>query len=290
MDENDYYYKNSEALGLTLDEYLRLKKFEYWQILPTNTAFFKRPFKVSSPYWFLQSIEEIFVKQVYKFDTSSSQPLIIDCGANWGLSVIYFKFRFPNSVILAYEADEDIFKMAMENFGVFGFKKVTLLNKAVWDFNGSLIFSSEGSVGGSVSDLEINPTDIEYADAPPGSWVGNYNTYFGVYKPEEKKVEAIRLKDVLEQHSKIDFLKIDIEGAEYKVIMDCAEELKRVDKLFVEYHSTPNHPQQLDEILKVLRNSGFRYYIKEAADNYSHPFIRNKDLLYDIQLNIFCFR
>ncbi len=88
----------------------------------------------------------------------------------------------------------------------------------------------------------------------------------------------------------IDFLKIDIEGAEHKVIMDCAEELHRVDKMFIEYHSSPNSPQLLDEILKVVSNSGFRYYIKEASNNYSHPFIREKDVLYDLQLNIFCFR
>jgi hypothetical protein len=114
--------------------------------------------------------------------------------------------------------------------------------------------------------------------------------YFGVHKTEEKEVEAVRLKDILKEHTTIDFLKIDIEGAEHRVIMDCAEELHRVDKMFIEYHSSPNHPQLLHQILRVINNSGFRYYIKEASNNYSHPFIRNKDVLYDLQLNIFCFR
>lgn len=287
--DNLYYETNKEALGLSLLELNRLKTFDHWQVAVTETVFLNRPFRMSSPYWFLQSVEEIFVKEVYKFNSPNPQPVIIDCGANWGLSVIYFKVRFPDAVIYAYEADDEIFKLAAENLAAFDYSNVNLYNKAIWNKNTRLTFSSEGSVGGSVSDLQINSYK-DYGNAPPDTWIGNYNTYFGVHKITEKKVEAVRLKDLLKQYAAIDFLKIDIEGAEHKVITDCARELYRVKTMFVEYHSSPNHPQVLDEILKVITQSGFRYYIKEAANNYTHPFIREKELLYDLQLNIFCFR
>lgn len=218
------------------------------------------------------------------------QPVIIDCGASWGLSVIYFKLRFPHAIITAYEADYDICKMALENLRCFNFNQVTLHNMAVWDTNSSVVFSSEGSVGGSVANAEVSPDDNDYANAPPGTWIGNYNTYFGTHKTEEKQVEAVRLKHILKKYVAIDFLKIDIEGAEHKVIMDCADELYKVDKMFIEYHSFPDQPQLLDEILKALGNNGFRYYIKEASNVFSHPYIRDKDVRYDLQLNIFCFR
>ena len=287
---NDYYEANKDALGLSLAEFNRLKEFDHWQVSVTETVLFNRPFKMSSPYWFLQSVEEIFVKEVYKFDSSNPRPVIIDCGANWGLSVIYLKARFPDAVIYAYEADDEIFKLAAGNLAAFEYSNVNLYNKAIWKSNGKLVFSSEGSVGGSVADLQINSSVNDFADAPPDTWIGNYNTYFGVHKTTEKEVEAVRLKDILKQYETIDFLKIDIEGAEHKVIMDSAKELRRVNKMFVEYHSSPNHPQVLDEILKVITKAGFRYYIKEAANNYTHPFIREKEMLYDLQLNIFCFR
>jgi FkbM family methyltransferase len=288
--DNEYYKEHTESLGLTPQEYLRLKNFEHWQVENIETVFLGKPFKISSPYWFLQSVEEIFIHEVYKFDTEKAQPLILDCGANWGLSVIYFKLRFPNASVRAYEADKEIYAMARENISAFGFDKVSLYNKAVWDANCNLVFSSEGSVGGSIADLGINSTTANYDDAPEGSWIGNYNTYYGIHKTEEKQVKAVRLRDILKWYTAIDFLKIDIEGAEYKVIIDCAEELGKVDKMFVEYHSIPGQPQTLHKILEVIALSGFRYYIKEAANNFSFPFIRDRQLLYDLQLNIFCFR
>ena len=55
------------------------------------------------------------------------------------------------------------------------------------------------------------------------------------------KVKTVRLKNFL--HRSIDFLKIDIEGAEYEVLKDCEEFLFNVDKIFVEYHSIYNEEQ-----------------------------------------------
>lgn len=287
---NRYYKKNKRALGLSLQEFLRMKLFDHWYIANTKTVFYNRPFTISSPYWFIESIEEIFIDEVYKFETDNPSPVIIDCGANWGLSVIYFKFNHPRAKIFAYEADHNIFTMAVDNLKSFDFKDVYLYNNAIWDEDCNIVFSSEGSVGGSVTELDISPDEDDYKNAPPGTWVGNYNTYFGVHKANKNEVRAVRLKNILKEHLKIDFLKIDIEGAEHKVILDCAEELFRVEKMFIEYHSSPGHPQLLDQILKVITESGFRYYIKEAATNYVHPFVRSRDLLYDLQLNIFCFR
>ncbi len=285
-----YYQNNKHSLGLSYDEFVRLRKFEHWYVSTIETVFLDQPFKITSPYWFLHSVEEIFIQEVYRFETTNPQPIIVDCGANWGLSIIYFKSKFPRSIILAYEADLNIYKIASDNLSAFNFTNVALHNSAVWDRDGNLMFSSEGGVGGSVAALPVDANEENFESAPEGSWVGNYNTYFGVHKRTKIKVKAFRLKNLLRRYSLIDFLKVDIEGAEYNVIMDCARELRRVDKMFIEYHSTPGHPQTLDEILKVIRKSGFRYYIKEASNNYVHPFIRDKDVFYDLQLNIFCFR
>ena len=49
-------------------------------------------------------------------------------------------------------------------------------------------------------------------------------------------VTCVRLKDLLDDD--IDFLKIDIEGAEYAVLKDCSDDLTNVKNLFVEYHGT----------------------------------------------------
>jgi len=100
-------------------------------------------------------------------------------------------------------------------------------------------------------------------------------------------IKNARLKDYLT--TEIDFLKIGIEGVEYKVLADCAESLKWVKHLFIEYHSMANEPQNLSMILQIVHDAGFRYHIKGA---YTTPFPcieRKLNFGMDLQLNIFCY-
>jgi hypothetical protein len=105
-----------------------------------------------------------------------------------------------------------------------------------------------------------------------------------------KTVRAIRLRDLLSEE--VDFLKIDIEGAEYAVLKDIRESLLNVKNLFVEYHGNFNQSRELTDMLTWINEQGFSYYIKEAAPVYTTPFQREIRSVYeyDVQLNIFCFR
>jgi hypothetical protein len=102
------------------------------------------------------------------------------------------------------------------------------------------------------------------------------------------EVKAIRLKDLLNRP--IDLLKMDIEGAEYEVLKDCADNLHVVDYLFIEFHGYFNKTQELTDILRTVESKGFAYYIREAMVVYPTPFYRERKGDYDLQLNIFCFR
>ncbi len=208
-------------------------------------------------------LQELFEEEMYKFKAKNNKPYIIDCGANLGMSVLYFKQLYPEAEVLAFEADDEIFKYLEKNVASFDLKDVTLVNKAVWDKEETLSFLAEGGAGGRVGDEG-----------------GNH-----VYK----KVPAIRLREFLYSR-KVDFLKIDIEGAEYRVLKDCADLIKDIDNLFIEYHSMPNEPQTLHEILQMVADAGFRYQIKGAFAA-EHPFDK-QDLNFgmDLQLNIFCYK
>ena len=46
--------------------------------------------------------EEIFIHEVYKFESRNSNPCIIDCGSNIGMSILYFKCLYPYSTITAF--------------------------------------------------------------------------------------------------------------------------------------------------------------------------------------------
>lgn len=251
-------YKKLKKTGISIAEIASLIKKPDGKVA---VNIYGKKIKVNSAFWFLHGLEELFIEETYKFNSSSDSPRIIDCGANTGLSIIYFKRLFTHAKITAFEPDSNIFELLQENLNTFGYNDVELVNKAIWNENGSIKFLASGGVGGRISENESEQT-IE--------------------------MPTFRLKDLLDE--KIDFLKIDIEGAEFEVIKDCASKLKNVENLFIEYHSLEKNEQKLDEILKIMKDSGFKYYIKEAWNNQPMPFVNERTNLFDLQLNIFGYR
>lgn len=207
---------------------------------------------------------ELFDSEAYNFKAKTKTPNIVDCGANMGMSIIYFKELYPKASITAFEADAHIFTFLEKNIESFKYENVELINKAVWDSEEELSFMAEGGAGGRIESASEN---------------GN----------KYKKVQATRLKNYLGKN-KVDFLKIDIEGAEYRVLKDCKEEIKDIDFVFIEYHSMYGKRKNLHEILQIIDNAGFDYHIKEAHTT-KYPFIK-RELNYgmDLQLNLFCYK
>jgi len=225
-------------------------------ILFSKEVYFKSPFE------FLHNLSEIFIEEIYKIELPAD-ALIFDCGANIGISVLYLKKRFPQSTIVAFEPDKQNFEILNLNVTSFELKNVELNNTAVWVENTLLSFSNDSSMSSKIE----NENTISTASL----------------------VKAIRLYDLINQQ--IDFLKIDIEGAEYKVLMDIETKLHYVQNMFFEYHGSFAQIGELTNIFTILNKHGFKYYIKEATPVYKHPFLRiEKDVPYDVQLNIFCFR
>jgi len=229
---------------------------------PAHTNVFTKDFEIADSISFVWTYRDIFEKQIYKFKTDNQTPLIIDCGANIGLSILYFKQLYPDSHIIAFEPDSKIFEILKKNVNNFGFHNIEIIKKAVWSSQTVLEFISEGADAGRVAHTE--------------SEENNY------------QVSTVRLRDYLDKP--IDLLKIDIEGAEIEVIKDCYDLFFNVKNLFVEYHSFVDCPQHLDTLLKLLKESGFRIYIQETNSN-TQPFLRrNINLGMDMLLNIFAFR
>ncbi|MEY4540363.1 MAG: hypothetical protein RLZZ306_2120 [Bacteroidota bacterium] len=220
-------------------------------------------FQVPDCMSFLFQFQEIFVEQFYKFKTSDNQPLILDCGANIGSSVAFFKRQYPTAKIVAFEADPKIAEILKANLKNNNLTDIEVISKAVWIDDKGIEFASEGSDGNSI-----------FGDG------------------QKTKVESFRLKSVLESMSKIAMLKMDIEGAETAVLKDCENSLSHVENIFVEYHAFPEQAQELGTILDILAKNGFRYFINSAQDR-KEPLINHRykgnDLM-DLQLNIFGYR
>lgn len=211
----------------------------------------------------LHSLKEIYIEEVYKVKFDSDMPRILDCGANIGLAALYFKKNYPGAIITAFEPDPLNFQFLKKNIENNNLKNVELRNEAVWTENTTIQFASDGTLGSKIAGSQQH-TDMV-------------------------NVAAIRLKDLLNE--KTDFLKLDIEGAEYEVLKDCRDSLGNITHLFIEFHGYFDKMYQLTDILQMVQDKGFVYYIKEATNVYPTPFYReNLVRPYDIQLNIFCFK
>lgn len=252
---------DKDMVGLSKHEHTKLVSYAKNFQGKFESVFFDKPVKFTSPFWFLHSIQEIFVDEVYKLPKTDKSIKIIDCGANIGLSVLYFKMQNQHARITAIEADPLIFNLLKDNIHAYDYDGIELINAAVWKEDTTVSFSSEGSVGGKMDNQDTGNT---------------------------VQVPAVRLRSFL--HEKVDFLKIDIEGAEYEVLKDCRDLLKNVDNLFIEFHGLKHQEQRLHEILDWVNAAGFRYYLKEAWNNMTHPFLITYNDYYHLQLNIFCFR
>lgn len=250
--------------GTKVLSWLDEKVLKHQTIGKTRTLQFRgKPIRFTSPPDLHHGLTEIFGEQVYQFTSNNPSPRILDCGSNIGLSILYFKTLFPNAKVTAFEPDPQNFRLLKENVTGWNMQDTELLEKAVWRENTVLRFASEGTMGSHIDTA------------------GNAGI----------SIDAVRLKDWLTEH--IDFLKLDVEGAEYEVLKDAGDSLRNVENLFVEYHGTFQENGKLVELLELITQQGFLFYIKEATPLFAQPFMHAAHPAaspYEVQLNIFCFR
>jgi FkbM family methyltransferase len=196
----------------------------------------------------------IFKQGLYAMKCAPA-PRIIDAGANIGMASLYFKKNYPEARVTAFEPDPRISDVLQTNMLSFGHGDVEVVRAAVSDREGLMSFSPDNADGGRL--------------AGDG----------------DKTVRVVRMRDWLDEP--IDLLKLDIEGAEFDVLKDCSAQLGNVSKLFVEYHSFASQPQQLPELLTILRDAGFRVHLQTdyCAPSPLHEVVISNDM--DLRLNIF---
>jgi FkbM family methyltransferase len=217
---------------------------------------------------FVVCAREIFQQCCYEFP-GSGDLTILDCGANIGLSSIWLALNYPGAAIEAYEADPSIHATLVRNLASLGLEhRVHAHNQAIWTHNNGIPFFCEGGASGRAAETAKESGTLAASQLVP----------------------SVTLAELLASHAKVDLLKIDIEGAENHILCDPAMDLRRVDNLFLEYHSFQDDPQMLSEILALLKANDFRVSIKEARV-VANPFTQSEVVDgMDSQLNIYARR
>lgn len=181
--------------------------------------------------------QEIFTQDGYYFETDNPSPVIIDAGAHIGLATLYFKKLYPAAHITAIEPHP-------ENF--------TLLEKNVFENQLADVQLVQAALNTSPGHTTL------YADRSNQRWFSTAGFIEGAWNRQQKSealtVPTLPLSDFLQQP--IDFLKLDIEGAELAVLTAAGNNLTKVKHMMIEFH--PGSSQSLIGLLETLTKLGFR--------------------------------
>lgn len=185
----------------------------------------------------LASIEEIFFSKSLDFKTSKKNPIIIDAGANVGISAIYFKLLYPKAIITCIEPVPQTFANLKRNLKKY--PDIQILHTAV---------------GQNFETKHINiPKTKDVFDAS----LSVFNSRLMDAKKFKKlKVDCIKLSSIIKNQT-IDCLILDIEGNEDKVLLELekTKKIKNIKNIFVEYHAYSGN--SLATITSVLERNEF---------------------------------
>lgn len=175
---------------------------------------------------------EVFAMEAYQIGDDVIDPqsvrTIVDCGANIGITALYFAGRYPNARIFSIEPDPSNFALLKQN--VASEPRIVPINAAVVGRNTGPVFLSQ--------------------DRP--AW-GNSITQGGD-GVSGVEVPAITIDELCAQHGveRVDLLKVDIEGAEEPMFAE-PHFLPKVGYIVIELHGD----YTMDRFQSDVSSAGF---------------------------------
>jgi FkbM family methyltransferase len=162
----------------------------------------------------LHVFEQVFLREGYSQAACAAPKIIIDAGANIGLTSIYFANRYPDAQIYALEPDPSNFELLELNASKY--PNIIPIKKALWKANTRLKILDP-----TVPKWAVRVTDRNGSDSEGSEWV-----------------EGTTVSDLMRTYriQYIDILKLDIEGAEQEVFGTANEWIDSVGMISAELH------------------------------------------------------
>jgi FkbM family methyltransferase len=178
-----------------------------------------------------QVFHETFVKRFHVPPEEIRPATVLDLGCNIGLTVAHFEVLWPHAEIIGVELDSENCVVARRNC-----RRARILNVAVSATSGRQTYSGEEAWG-----FRLDPSG-------------------------DRAVEARTLDELTGLFGGgADFVKMDIEGAEWDVVQAPGAWPERVGTLLIEIHGTEGRRQEgIDEMMGYLRDKGFTCRKHEA--------------------------
>lgn len=149
------------------------------------------------PVWFPSTAEPLATTTQYlEFAQLKDGDVVLDLGAYAGLtSIVFDQAVGPSGRVVAVDADDGNVACARLNLALYQAatgRSVELLHAAIWERDGELAFSSEGSMGSAATEI------------------------VGPRRARTQTVRAVTMRSLakLVGLNRVDFVKVDVEGAE----------------------------------------------------------------------------
>ena len=205
-------------------------------------------FKIRDFSTFKSSFKEIFVHEDYRLPYSKKTKIIVDVGANIGLFSIYSVIRQPQARIYALEADPLNFSILKENI------ESNSLKDRIQAFN----FAVSSKIGETV-----------FYQSEISGWSSLFKTR-GSQDGKPVYIDTINISTFCKNHGikKIDFLKVDIEGAEYDVFLGDRDIFNvSIREIIVEVDRNPRDEKyKFNDLVNYMKNFYYNVKIIGAGD------------------------
>jgi FkbM family methyltransferase len=180
----------------------------------------------------LDTAYELFQQDVYRFAVERAGDdvrWVVDLGANAGFSLAYFASNFPGARFVAFEPNPTLLRALYRNVQLNGLEsRVTIHPTAAC---------------AKAGDVDLTDEESESSLVPrPGA-----------------RTITVCGEDLFEALGglRIDLLKMDIEGAEYRLLADSRFAALRPRSIVMEWHLTDEHPQGQRECVESLQRLGY---------------------------------
>ena len=181
----------------------------------------------------------------------------IDVGAHYGyFSLLGSKLVGQKGKVFSFEAAPKTFKVLNKNTSKT--PNLKSFNLAVSDEISELKFYEFPNLYSEYNSLEVNQYKNE--------------KWFSKYKPKEIKISSVILGEFLHKENVFPkVIKIDVEGAEYRVINGLSDFLTQKSPIIVmEFLSQGRGSTGHQEATKKLKSLGYRSYVIDTLGNLKH--------------------
>lgn len=159
-------------------------------------------------------LRQVLMEKHYDLPCHRVPRIILDAGANIGLSAVFFANIYPHATIIALEPEASNFQLLKTN--IHPYPQIKPLQAALWKENGQITLINPSTAHHGFQTIERIPNGCAQSCLVPAFTVDGIMSLMGL--------------------KTVDLLKMDIEGAEKEVFETSADWIDKVEVIMIELH------------------------------------------------------